>query len=180
MGSGNMKDEKHESKIRFHHVGIVVKNISEAIDKYSAALGIDKERIMVEYMSYMTGKGEIEEFKYAFLPLAEGENNFIELVQPITAGPTTRYLEKHGEGLFHLAFESSEIIETIRQFEEAGIPQAGATPTEDVLSVFLHPKYANGVLMQILKKGVFDSSGKLSVRALASRHGLIHFSSVSS
>ena len=157
-----MKDRRHESKNRFHHVGIVVKNISEAIDKYAAALGIDKDKVVVEVMSYMTGKGEMEEFKYAFLPLAEGENNFIELVEPITPGPTARYLEKHGEGLFHLAFESSNILETIRDFEDAGIPVAGTTPTREVLSVFLHPKFAHGVLIQVVKKGVFDSSGRIS------------------
>jgi methylmalonyl-CoA/ethylmalonyl-CoA epimerase len=153
---------KGTTTIRFHHVGIVVKSISEAIDRYASALGIDKEKITVEVMNYMTGKGEMEEFKYAFLPLAEGENNFIELVEPITPGPTARYLEKHGEGLFHLAFESSDISETIREFEKTGIPQAGATPTEEVLSVFLHPKYAHGVLIQIIKKGIFDSSGRIS------------------
>jgi len=162
-----MKDEKLNPRVRFHHVGVVVKDISEAIRKYADALGIDREKIAVEDMSYMTGKGEMEEFRYAFLPLAKGENNFIELVQPITAGPTARYLEKHGEGLFHLAFESLQIIETIKQFEEAGIPQAGATPTVDVLSVFLHPKYANGVLIQLLKKGVFDSSGRISAEVVA-------------
>lgn len=167
MGNVNrMNGQKSRSRIRFHHVGIVVKDITEAIYKYASALGIDKERIAVEDMSYMTGKGEMEEFKYAFLPLAEGENNFVELVQPITAGPTARYLEKHGEGLFHLAFESSEIVETIKRFEQAGVPQAGATPTEDVLSVFLHPKFANGVLIQIVKRGVFDSSGRISAEAV--------------
>ena len=157
-----MKHSPSEPKIRFHHVGIVVKDISEAIDKYARALRINKDNIAIEVMSYMTGKGEMEEFKYAFLPLAEGENNFIELVEPITPGPTARYLEKHGEGLFHLAFESSDILETIREFEKAGIPQAGATPTEEVLSVFLHPKYAHGVLIQIIKKGIFDSAGRIS------------------
>jgi hypothetical protein len=119
----------------------------------------------------MTGKGETEEFKYAFLPLAKGENNFIELVEPITPGPTARYLEKHGEGLFHLAFESSNILQTIRDFEEAGIPVAGTTPTKEVLSVFLHPKFAHGVLIQVLKKGVFDSSGRISDEVIEKEGG---------
>lgn len=147
---------------RFHHVGIVVKNVSEAIDKYATALGVNKDEVTVEVMSYMTGKGEMEEFKFAFLPLAKGENNFIELVEPTTPGPTARYLNKHGEGLFHLAVESSNILETIKEFENAGIPLAGTTPTKEVLSVFFHPKYAHGVLIQVLKKGVFDSSGRIS------------------
>jgi len=166
-----MKRSQLEPKNRFHHVGIVVKDISEAIDKYCAALGIDKGKIVVEVMSYMTGKGEMEEFKYAFLPLAGGENNFIELVEPITPGPTARYLEKHGEGLFHLAFESSDILGTIREFEKAGIPQAGMTPTEEVLSVFLHPKFAHGVLIQIIKKGIFDSAGGISGEVIEKEGG---------
>jgi len=166
-----MRGRQLGSKNRFHHIGIVVKNISEAIDKYAAALGIDKDKVVVDVMSYMTGKGETEEFKYAFLPLAEGENNFIELVEPITPGPTARYLEKHGEGLFHLAFESSNISQTIRDFEEAGIPVAGTTPTKEVLSVFLHPKFAHGVLIQVLKKGVFDSSGRISGEVIEKEGG---------
>ena len=158
----NFLSSKRKTSNRFHHVGIVVKNISEAIDKYASALGIDKDNIVIEVMSYMTGNAEMEEFKFAFLPLAEGENNFIELVEPTTPGPTARYLNKHGEGLFHLAIESSNILETIKEFENAGIPLAGTTPTKEVLSVFFHPKYAHGVLIQVLKKGVFDSTGKIS------------------
>ncbi|MGB9714769.1 MAG: VOC family protein [Candidatus Bathyarchaeales archaeon] len=157
-----MKHNKSESRNRFHHIGIVVKNISDAIDKYSTALGIDKNKITVEIENYATEKGEVEEFKYAFLPLAEGENNFIELVEPVTSGPTARYLEKHGEGLFHLAFESSNILETIKDFEKAGIPLAGKTPTKEVLSVFFHPKFTHGVLIQVIKKGVFDTAGRIS------------------
>lgn len=153
-------------KNRLHHVGILVKDISKAINKYTEALGIAKNKILVETGSYMTEKGETEEFKYAFIPLAEGENNFIELVEPTTPGPTARYLEKHGEGLFHLAFESSNITETIKDFENAGVPMAGATPSEEVLSVFLHPKFTHDVLIQILKKGVFDSAGRINQERL--------------
>jgi len=156
------KNDKSKPKTRFHHVGIVVRNIHDAINKYAAALGVDGNAIIVEEMSYMTEKGEVETFKYAFLPLADGENNFIELVEPITPGPTARYLGKHGEGLFHLAFESSDILKTIDDFEKSEIPLAGATPTKEVLSVFFHPKSAHGVLIQVIRQGVFDSSGRVS------------------
>jgi methylmalonyl-CoA/ethylmalonyl-CoA epimerase len=168
---GGLLPSKYTSLNRFHHIGILVKTISKAIDKYAAALGIDKDKVVVEVMSYMTEKGEMEEFKYAFLPLAKGEKNFIEVVEPITPGPTARYLEKHGEGLFHLAFESSNILQTIRDFKKAGIPVAGNTPTKEVLSVFLHPKFAHGVLIQVLKKGVFDSSGRISGEVIEKEGG---------
>ena len=156
------KHSQSEPKTRFHHVGIVVKNIDDAINKYAAALAVDRSAVVVEEMSYMTAKGEVETFKYAFLPLADGENNFIELVEPITPGPTLRYLEKHGEGLFHIALESSDILKTIESFEKNGIPLAGSTPTKEVLSVFFHPKSAHGVLIQIIRQGVFDSAGRVS------------------
>jgi len=155
-------NDQSKPKTRFHHVGIVVKNIHDAINKYAAALGVDRNAVIIEEMSYMTGKGEVETFKYAFLPLADGENNFVELVEPITPGPTARYLEKHGEGLFHLAFESSDISRTIENFEKNGIPLAGTTPTKEVLSVFFHPKSAHGVLIQVIRQGLFDSAGRIS------------------
>jgi len=156
------KRNQLEPKIRFHHVGIVVRNIYDAINKYAAALGVDRNIVVVEEMSYMTGKGEVETFKYTFLPLADRENNFIELVEPITPGPTARYLEKHGEGLFHLAFESSDILKTIEKFEKSEIPLVGATPTKEVLSVFFHPKLAHGVLIQVIRQGVFDRAGRVT------------------
>ena len=151
-----------DPKIRFHHVGIVVKSIHDAINKYAAALGVDRNAVIIEEMSNMTGKGETETFKYAFLPLADGDNNFIELVEPITPGPTARYLEKRGEGLFHIAFESPDILKTIENFEKSEIPLAGTTPTKEVLSVFFHPKSAHGVLIQVIRQGVFDSAGRVS------------------
>lgn len=108
LGSSEKKkmSEKPEAEtmLRLHHIGIVVKNISEAVSKYAKALGIERGKVVIEEMSYMTGNGDIEEFKYAFLPLAEGENNFIELVEPTTPGPTTRYLGKHGEGFVPSCF----------------------------------------------------------------------------
>ncbi len=150
-------------KTNFHHIGIVVTDLKKAVLKYCQALEMNPETIKINRQSYITGKGEDEEIDYAFIPL--GNNCFIELVTPLTDGPTKRYLEKKGEGLFHLALESTDIKYTIERFEKAGIPQAGMTPTEGIFSVFFHPKSANGVLMQVIKKGILlpDGSPNLEV-----------------
>ncbi len=148
-------------KTNFHHIGIVVEDLNEAIGKYCQALEVDLADIKINRQSYITGKGEIEEFDYAFIPL--GDNNYIELVTPLTDGPTKRYLEKKGEGLFHLALESTDIKYTIERFEKAGIPQAGMTPTEKIFSVFFHPKAANGVLFQVMKKGILLPDGSPNI-----------------
>ena len=140
----------------FHHVGIVVNDIESAISKYSSAFGLNSNEIKIHTQYYVTGKEE-EEFRYAFIPL--GENCYIELVSPLTEGPTKRFLEKKGEGLFHIAFESTDILRTITDFEEAGFPLAGRTPTDEVLSVFFHPKSTHGVLIQLLKKDILLPDG---------------------
>ena len=142
--------------INFHHVGIVVHDLESAISKYCNAFGLNMKEIKIHTQYYVTGKEE-EEFNYAFIPL--GDNCYIELVSPLSEGPTKRYLMKKGEGLFHLAFESADILGTIDDFEKAGFNLAGRTPTDEVLSVFFHPKSTQGVLIQLLKKDVLLSDG---------------------
>ncbi len=148
----------------FHHVGIVVHDLKSAITKYCKAFGHDSDDIRIHTQYYITGKGEEEEFDYAFIPL--GNNCYLELVSPLTEGPTKRYLEKKGEGLFHIAFESDDILSSIDTFEEAGFPLAGRTPTEEVLSVFFHPKSSHGVLIQLMKKNIFLSDGSPNMDAI--------------
>jgi len=62
-------------------------------------------------------------------------------------------------------------LETLGDFEKAGMPVAGTTLTREVLSAFLHPKSAHGVLIQVLKKGVFDSSGRISGEVMKREEG---------
>nr|MDO8083098.1 VOC family protein [Candidatus Freyarchaeota archaeon] len=144
-------------KTNFHHIGIVVRDLKAAISKYCKALGVNSNAIKIHKQGYVTEKGEGEEFDYAFIPL--GNNCYIELVSPISEGPTKRYLEKKGEGLFHLAFESDDILKTIENFEEAGFLLAGRTPSKQVLSVFFHPKSTHGVLLQVIKKNILLPDG---------------------
>lgn len=150
--------------LRLHHVGIVVNDLKEAVSKYCHVLGLDERTITVNRGWYSTADGEVEEFEYAFLP--SGGGTMIELVMPVSEGPTMRYLRKKGEGLFHLAFEAEDLKLAVERFKEAGIPVAGVTPTERLVSVFFHPKHAHGVLIQLVKKGLFLPDGRINPEAL--------------
>ncbi|MFW9997137.1 MAG: VOC family protein [Candidatus Odinarchaeota archaeon] len=153
----------------FHHTGIVVHDLKQVIEKYCIAFGLDGQTIKIHRQFYITGKGEEEEFDYAFIPL--GNNTYLELVSPLSDGPTKRYLEKRGEGLFHLAFESDDILTTIEGFEKAGFVLAGRTPSpgDEDLSVFFHPKSTHGVLIQLLKKGVLLPDGSPNLDAVSGK-----------
>nr|HDO80546.1 hypothetical protein [Candidatus Bathyarchaeota archaeon] len=150
--------------IRLHHVGIVVHALKSAVSRYCRAIGVNEETIIFQRGQYATERGEVEEFEYAFIPAGGG--TFIELVMPVSEGPTMRYLRKRGEGLFHLAFEADDVESAVKQFQDAGIPLAGRTPTGKLLSVFFHPKHANGVLLQLVKKGLFLQDGSVNPEAL--------------
>jgi methylmalonyl-CoA/ethylmalonyl-CoA epimerase len=152
-------------KTNFHHIGIVVRDLEAAISEYCKALGIDSNKIKILKQGYVSEKGEGEEYNYAFLPL--GNNCYIELVSPTSEGPTKRYLEKKGEGLFHLAFESDDVQKTIENFEKAGFPLAGRTPSKQALSVFFHPKFTHGVLLQVIKKNIILPDGSPNLKLAA-------------
>jgi len=124
-------------KTNFHHIGIVVEDLNEALLKYCQALEVDSTSIKTNRQSYITGKGE-EEFDYAFIPL--GNNSYIELVTPLTDGPKKRYLEKKGEGFFHLALESTDIEYRTERFEKAGISHAEMTPMKEFFQFFSIPR----------------------------------------
>jgi len=150
--------------IRLHHVGVVVEDLMSAISKFCRALGVDEKKIVVHRGQYSTRDGEVEEFEYAFIP--SGNGTMIELVTPKSEGPTMRFLRKRGEGLFHLAFEVDDVYSTIEKFKEAGIPFAGENPTGELVSVFFHPKHAHGVLLQVVKKGLFLPDGEINPETL--------------
>ena len=67
-------------------------------------------------------------------------------------GIITKFIEKKGEGLHHIAFEVADINEEMNRLKEQGFtllhdqPKPGA---DNKLVCFLHPKHTNGVLIEL-------------------------------
>jgi methylmalonyl-CoA epimerase len=124
-----------------HHVAVVVRDLDEALAFYRDALGLEvADRRHVDEEGVET----------AFLPMGEAE---IELLQPLTEeGGVARFLEKRGEGLHHICLETDDIQTAMDRLEAAGVrvlseePQVGADGTR---YVFVHPKSAHGVLIEL-------------------------------
>jgi methylmalonyl-CoA epimerase len=126
------------------HVAIVVRSLDEALAFYRDALGLD-----------VTERHDVPEegVEVASLPLARGR---IELVRPLSnEGGVARFLEKRGEGLHHICLVVDDIVDAMEQLREAGAdlitdePQVGADGTR---YVFIHPKSAHGVLLELYEK----------------------------
>jgi len=125
------------------HIAIAVEDLDQALAAYRDGLGLELDR--VEEVS-------AEKVKVAFLPLPEGHAE-IELVQP--TDPETgigRFLAKRGEGLHHICFRVEDIEAAMSRLTAQGIrlleeqPRVGSRGQK---YVFLHPKSANGVLIEL-------------------------------
>jgi methylmalonyl-CoA/ethylmalonyl-CoA epimerase len=128
--------------MRINHIGIVVEELTRALQVYEAALGLPLEEI-VEVSD--------QQVKVAFLPV--GESN-IELVQPTTDDTgIARYLAKRGEGIHHICIEVEDIAVSLKRLADHDVELIDETPRQGAhgLVAFVHPKGTHGVLIELLE-----------------------------
>lgn len=126
-----------------HHVAIAVPSIAEARPTYEAALGL--------------AAGEIEhvpEQRVNVLVLHAGPQR-IELVEPAADdSPISRFLEKRGAGLHHVAWEVADIDAALARVRDQGLQLLNETPGDGAHGTrvaFLHPRSTGGVLTELVE-----------------------------
>jgi len=126
---------------RIDHVAILVDDIQKTLSFWRDRLGIE-----VSHTQDMPA----ERSRIAFLPVGGSE---IELVQPTTGDSgLAHYLEKHGPGMHHVCLEVDDIQGMLDQLKSKGVQLINETPQvglEGRLYAFIHPKSANGVLVEL-------------------------------
>ena len=125
---------------KIHHVGIVVREIDEALRFYQDSLGLP-----------VIKRGELKRHGVAAALLATGESA-IELVEP--TDPTTgvaRFLRERGEGLHHLCFQTEDVGRDLIELRQKGVLLIDEVPRPGLpgLIAFLHPKSTAGVLVEL-------------------------------
>jgi len=126
--------------IKINHVAIVVQNIDAALSFWEQTFGFELDHVE-EVPS--------QKSKVAFLPLGESE---IELVQPTTSDSgLANFLEKRGEGMHHICIEVEDIDAALVEFKSKGVRLINEVPEElpGRKMAFIHPKAANGVLVEL-------------------------------
>jgi methylmalonyl-CoA epimerase len=126
-----------------HHLGIAVRSIESALQLYRDALGFEAvERSLVA----------AEGVRVAMLPAGSPR---IELLEPVAPeSPVGRFLAKHGEGLHHVALEVEDLDAAIARVKAAGarlIGSAARLSADGYRYVFVHPKSAGGVLVELVE-----------------------------
>lgn len=126
------------------HIGVAVTSIAEALPFWESVLGIR-----------LHGIEEIVEQKVrtAFLPVDDTE---IELLEPISAeSPVAAFIEKHGEGLHHIAIRVDDIdaaLEELKRHEVRLIDERPRNGAGGTRIAFVHPKATHGVLLELCER----------------------------
>ena len=126
------------------HIAIAVDNLEEGIKKYRDVLGLE-----FHGTELVPGQKVIVAF------FRVGDIN-IELTAPTEKdSPVGKFLDKHGPGIHHLAFEVDDIAAQINGFQEKGVQmihKQGQSGADNAQIAFAHPKSFAGVLVELKEK----------------------------
>ncbi len=129
---------------KIEHLGIAVKDIDEANSLYEKLLGV---------APYKQEKVESEAVITSFFKV--GESKIELLASTKEEGPIGKFIAKKGEGIHHIAFDVDDIEKELDRLEKEGFQIINKTPksgADNKLVAFLHPKSANGVLIELCQE----------------------------
>jgi methylmalonyl-CoA/ethylmalonyl-CoA epimerase len=127
---------------KIDHVAVAVSDIDESLVKYKQVLGLDpKEREVVAS----------QKTEAVLLPV--GESN-IELISPKGNEGLSKFLEKRGPGIHHIAIEVEGIEDALAFLKALGVPLIDEAPRKGARGhkvAFVHPKATGGVLVELVE-----------------------------
>lgn len=130
--------------IRIEHIGIAVKDLGEAEELYAKLLG---------NAPYKREEVESEGVSTSFFQVGPNKIELLESTRP--DGPIAKAIEKRGEGIHHIAFEVEDIHAEMERLKAEGFTLLNEEPkrgADNKLVCFIHPKSANGVLVELCQE----------------------------
>ena len=129
---------------KIDHIGIAVRSIDDQMSLYRDAFGLEFEGIDIV---------EEQGVRVAFFRLGE---SMLELLEPLDdTGPIARFLDRHGEGIHHIAAGCDDIGEARARMSEHQIRLLSDEPLDGAhgkLITFMHPKDTGGVLFELTQR----------------------------
>lgn len=130
--------------MKIDHIGIATRGIDETAKLWRGALDLD-----------ITETEEIAEQKVRVAMLAIGESR-IELLEATSDdSPISKFLEKRGPGIHHIAVRVDDIRGALARLKQYGArlideePRMGA---RGCLVAFVHPSSTGGVLLELVQQ----------------------------
>ncbi|PZA07268.1 MULTISPECIES: methylmalonyl-CoA epimerase [unclassified Meiothermus] len=128
--------------MKLHHVGIAVTDLEQAAELY-ARLGYRLE-----------AQGRVESQGVQVYMLRSGADRLELLYATRPDSAVAKFIEKRGPGLHHLAFATRDIRAELARLAAEGAPLIDSSPRPGFGGhpvAFVHPKWAGGVLVELVE-----------------------------
>ena len=129
---------------KIEHIGIAVSNLEKANSIYTKILGLEPY------------KKEIVDSEGVITSFFQTKNTKIELLQGLDENNAiSKFIDKKGEGIHHIAFEVENIEKEIKRLKKLGFKIINETPkkgADNKLICFIHPKSTHHVLIELCQE----------------------------
>lgn len=130
--------------MRLDHVAVAVSSLDIALETFRAIWNLRPDSIETY---------ESEAVREAMLPLG---NTYLQLIEATTSASTVaRFIERHGEGLHHIAIQVDDIAAEVARLRAVGARLIDETPRRGsprLIVSFVHPKTNHSVLIEVMQR----------------------------
>jgi methylmalonyl-CoA/ethylmalonyl-CoA epimerase len=129
--------------MKIDHIGIATRGIDEAARFWLSALGVS---------AIETEEVADQKVRVAMLPIGESRIELLEATS--TDSPISKFIEKRGPGIHHLAINVDNIHTALAQLKENGARLIDTEPRRGAggcLVAFVHPSSMGGVLLELVQ-----------------------------
>ncbi len=130
--------------MKIEHLGIAVKSLADSDSLFERLLGKG---------SYKKEEVEREGVVTSFYQIGESKIELLESTKSDSA--ISKFIEKRGEGIHHLAFGVENIEAEVERLKKEGFEFVSEEPkkgADNKIVVFLHPKSTGGVLVELCQE----------------------------
>ena len=136
----------------------------QSSDREMEAVKAERDSIKYKQVEYMMNK------------IGESKIELLEATSPTSA--IGKFINKRGEGLHHIAFEVKDIYAEMKRLQAEGFVLLNTEPkqgADNKLVAFLHPKDANGVLIELCQERNWP---KITRKNLEIRFSFVKFENI--
>lgn len=126
------------------HIGIAVKDLKQADELF---------RILLNTPPYKHEEVQSESVLTSFFRINQTKVELLQATESDSA--ISKFIDKRGEGVHHIAFEVDDIYAEMERLEKEGFVLLNKEPkygADNKLVCFVHPKSASGVLVELCQE----------------------------
>lgn len=130
--------------MKIDHIGIATNGIDESSAFWRETLGVE-----------VADTEEVNEQGVRVAMLAVGESRIELLEATSNESPITKFLEKRGPGIHHIALRVGDIRAALNKLKASGARLIDDTPRTGAggcLVAFIHPATTGGVLVELVER----------------------------